>query len=163
MYNDSKILEISNIGRKYSYLSCCLMTGQEVYFGMLQQEFHRMRLGNTKVMHLNCCERNENKLLMQTDHLLTQVLSFAFSTGCSLTYCLQSTLTRLYPTLTSKWCKQKYIHLKFMYPLLWSAPHHSVEAFQCIRVMLRNTAKKHCEACLILKNRFPNVLTSIPD
>lgn len=145
MYNVSKLPEItiSNISGKYSYLSCCLMRGREVYFGMLLQEFHRMRLGNTKVMHLNCCKRNENEVLMQTDHLLTQVLSSAFSTGCSLTYCMQNMLTRLYPTPTSRWCKQQYTHLKFMYPLLWSVPNHSMEAFQCIRAkeQLRNTAK----------------------
>lgn len=68
MYNDSKILEMSssNISEKNTYQSCCPMRGLEVYSGMLLQEFHRMRLGNTKVMHLNCCKRNENKFLIQT-------------------------------------------------------------------------------------------------
>lgn len=141
------------------------MRGQEVYFGMLLQEFHRMRPGNTKVMHLNCCERNENKLLMQTGSLRFLVL-LSLQAALSVIACRM--LTRLYSTPTSRWCKQKYTHLKFIYPLLWSVPNHSVEAFQCIRIMLRNTAKKHCQACLMLKNRFPNfqlgnLLTSIPD
>lgn len=68
MYSDSNTLEMSssNISQRNSYQSCCLMTGLEVYFEMLLLEFHRMRLGNTKVMHLNCCKRNENQFLIQT-------------------------------------------------------------------------------------------------
>lgn len=67
MYNDSKPWEISSsrINERNSYQSCCLMRGLEVYFGMLLQGFHRRRLGNTEVMHLNCCKRNGNRFLIQ--------------------------------------------------------------------------------------------------
>lgn len=69
----------SNISERNSYQSCCLMRDLEVYFGMLLQESHRTRLGNTKVMHSNCCKRNENMFLIQTGSPVDLVPQFCFN------------------------------------------------------------------------------------
>lgn len=107
----------SDISGRNSYQSCCLVRGLEVYFGMLLQGFHKRRQENIKVMHWNCCRRNENKFLVKKQIIcwlkfLILLIGFCvwlvffspYGCSCSIlnTYYFQNILRRLFPLSTSR-------------------------------------------------------------